>query len=103
MVMVVVVVESSKNERMEHCKGGESKECKKKKRTGRTTVVNKKEKKTTGRTIVVSTTISRTQYTVAIQFCRKPSNRNTNDHSSIAREIIRQREEKHYINEQAKL
>lgn len=29
--MVVVVVESSKNERMEHCKGGESKECKEKK------------------------------------------------------------------------
>jgi len=42
--MVVVVVESSKNERMEHCKGGESKECKKKKRTGRTIVVSKKEK-----------------------------------------------------------
>jgi len=31
MVIVVVVVESSKNERMEHCKGGESKECKEKK------------------------------------------------------------------------
>jgi len=29
---MVVVVESSKNERMEHCKGGESKECKKKKK-----------------------------------------------------------------------
>lgn len=26
--MVMVVMESSKNERMEHCKGGESKECK---------------------------------------------------------------------------
>jgi len=45
MVMVVIVVESSKNERMEHCKGGESKECKEKKRTGRTIVVSKKEKK----------------------------------------------------------